>query len=127
MDNQHKWQGRDILDKDHVKDLDLAAAIHEFHNGKPRKVAEDLAYSDYIRAHHTKAAAHHLVGMKAANAAGAMGDAKKHYDWYIAHLKSLGHEAHEAVPQEVSKEAQRMSQEDPVYIFRGHKADGLVS
>src|SRR4051812_38087824 len=97
------WMGRPILNEEHGHDLERRAAINEFHRKQPRAEAEQAAHDDYVREHRQKAAAHHLQGMKAAQASGAHEDAKKHWMLYDTHLKALGLDSVGAVPPEIQK------------------------
>jgi hypothetical protein len=76
------WAGRPIVDAGHITDLETAAALHEFRDRMPRNEAEDRAHTAYRRDHHLTGAAHHLNGMRAAQAAGQMEEAKKHGAMY---------------------------------------------
>jgi len=65
-----QWLGQPIVDPAHVHDLETRAAIHEFGGSRlPRHAAEAQAYRDYIKDQRLVAAAHHLAGMKASQAA----------------------------------------------------------
>lgn len=123
--NPPHWLGRPILDDSHATDLETRAAINEFHARMPRAEAEQKAHDDYVREHRERAAAHHLAGMKAAQAVGNHEDARKHWVLYDMHLKALGKESIGSVPPEVEK---RMSDENerPVYKFKSHKGDAYV-
>ncbi len=114
------WAGRVVAHKDHGPDLDAAAAIHEFHDHLPRAEAEEKAYKDYVKSQHTEAAAHHLLGMKAAAAGGDMESARKHGLMYELHSKALGHEsvgpAHPSVQAHMEKNPGKVK-------FKPHRGD----
>lgn len=95
------WMNHPILDASHSHDLDQRAAIHEFQNGKTREDAERLAHEEYRMESHLKAAAHHLVGMKMAHAAGSNETAQQHYKMYESHMKRAGKDPNGPVPPEV--------------------------
>jgi hypothetical protein len=118
------WMGRPILDAAHAKDLDLSAAIHEFHHGLDRATAEHKAWSEYKHEHHARAAAHHLNGMKSARASGSHEDAQKHYSMYAEHVKALGYHEYDAVPATVSAYANE--HKEGAHTFAGHGADQLL-
>ena len=86
-----KWQGKDIAHPSHGAALDRDAAINEFGHKMPRQQAEAHAYDKYVQGQHAEAGAHHLTGMKAAQAAGDMAAAQKHNTMYQMHSKALGH------------------------------------
>lgn len=117
-----QWMGHPILSTDHVNDLETRAAIGEFHHHLPRAAAEQKAHEDYVKEHRERAAAHHLSGMRAAQAVGAPEDARKHYAMYDLHMKALGKDTIGAVPPEIER---RLSGdgEKPVYHFKAHKGD----
>jgi hypothetical protein len=120
-----EWMGRTVLDPVHVDDLEQRAAIHEFQDKMPRSQAEDLAHATYRREHHVQGAAHHLQGMRAAQAAGQMDEATKHGAMYALHLKELGHDPHAEPPTEVRQRAENPDR-DKLYRFRAHKADTFL-
>lgn len=119
------WQGRRVVSDAHKASLEHAAAIHEFEGGKPRKEAEAHAYDEYKREHHAQAAAHHLLGMRAAQATGDMDESGKHGMAYDLHLRSLGHDPLDEVPPEIKKLV-----DDPErkghYKFKTHRSDAML-
>jgi hypothetical protein len=126
--SEHKtpmWGGHPLLSDKHVHDLELAAAVNEFHHGHNRAKAEQMALDEYRREHHARAAAHHLQGMRASQASGNHDDAKRHFDMYGLHLKALGHESHEAVPPEVKRYSEG-DQAERAYRFKSHGADQFL-
>lgn len=114
-----------VLHEGHLHDLDTRAAINEFDRKMPRAEAEAKAHKDYMAEHHAVAAAHHLSGMKAAQAVGNMEEAKKHGAMYRLHIKALGHDPVGPVPAEVQN---HYPNEDSakVYKFKAHKADRFL-
>jgi hypothetical protein len=123
-----QWSGRDILDKDHAGDLDRESALHEFDGKLPRHEAEDKAYSSYTKTQHAKAAAHHLTGIKLAEASGDSREAGKHGLMYQLHLQALGHETVGPVPDEVQQHLKGGSADDgkSIYKFKVHPGDIYV-
>lgn len=121
MEHSPKWLNRyDIVDPEHVQDLETRAAIHEFGNKKPRDEAEQTAHKEYIKERRTEAAAHHLAGQKAAMAAGDRDSAEKHGILYSLHVKALDHNPIDAVPAEVANKAKDVGK---LYRFKPHKGD----
>lgn len=120
------WLNRlPVLHDNHLHDLDTRAAINEFDRKMPREEAEAKAHKDYMAEHHAMAAAHHLSGMKAAQAIGNMEEAKKHGVMYGLHAKALGHDPVGPVPPEVQQHY-RGDDSAKVYKFKAHKADRLL-
>lgn len=125
LDSAPKWLGKyPVVDADHLQDLETRAAIEEFGHKKPRHEAEAKAHDDYRRDQLSDAAAHHLVGLTAAHAAGASDDAKKHAAMYGVALNALGHEDVMNPPPEVTSKAKHTPAE--VYKFRAHKGDAFA-
>jgi hypothetical protein len=119
-----KWQGRQLVSRSHVSELERESALREFRDQMPREQAEEQAYQDYQRKHHAEAGAHHLRGLKAAQASGDTEEAKKHGIAYELHLKALGHEPGEGVPDEI-----RAHVEAPKAVhhkFKAHAGDALL-
>lgn len=125
MKSPAQWQGNTILAPEHHKELELAAAVNQYHHGMGRLEAEAKAFQDYRKDHHAQAAAFHLMGMKQAATVGSQEDGKRHYDMYALHMKQLGHEPHEAVPPEVQRYVQQPKK--AYYKFKGHGADTFVA
>ncbi len=122
-----QWSGRDIVDAQHAPDLDREAALHEFEGKMPRHEAEDRAYGDYKRRQHTEAAAHHLLGIKLAQAAGDQREARKHGLMYSFHVQHLGHDPIGPVPKEVEQHRHGSGGPPPkVYTFKPHLGDIFV-
>lgn len=121
---QHQWLGKYPLVKpQHAEELEQHAAVNEFGQKMPRAAAEAMAYGHYAKKQRVQAAAHHLAGMKAAQAAGDMESARKHGAMYALHSKALGHDvagpAHPAVQAELANAPGK-------YKFRAHAADALA-
>jgi hypothetical protein len=121
----HKWNGKTILSQDHIPDLEHDAAINEFEHGMPREDAEAEAYRTYRTKYHTEAAAHHLRGLRAAQASGDLDEAQKHGTVYALHLGELGHDPMDAVPASV-KALVDGEDRKPQYKYKTHKADQLL-
>lgn len=102
----HKWNGRKIVSQDHIPDLEHASALYEFEQGFPRADSEERAYSDYKSKFHREAAAHHLRGLRAAQASGDIDEARKHGVAYSLHLGELGHDPMDATPDDIKKIAE---------------------
>jgi hypothetical protein len=125
LDAAPKWLDKyPVVDADHLQGLEQDAAIHEFGHKMPRHEAEARAHSEYRTSQLSEAAAHHLVGLTAAHAAGATDDAKKHAAMYGVALKALGHDDVMNPPPEVASKAKHTPAE--VYKFRAHKGDAFA-
>jgi hypothetical protein len=119
-----RWLGRyEVASEDDHPDLDARAAVYEFRHGLPRDTAERQAHASYSKEKAYDAASHHLLGLRAAAAAGEDGAAEKHGNAYAAALQHTGHEPTGPVPKEV---LDRIRADRPkVYNFRSHPADSL--
>lgn len=118
-----QWLGRPILDAAHGNDLEQRAAIHEFGpNRLPRHAAEEQAHKEYVREQRLTAAAHHLNGMKAAQAVGDMESARQHGMMYELHTKACGLDPMAPPSHEVTS---KLRGETPpkVYRFKAHNGD----
>lgn len=73
-----------------IDDLDRMAAVYQFHKNLPPQQAEDLAYGDYLKIQHCKAAGYHLDGMSNARDNNDWDSSKKAYSMYALHAKALG-------------------------------------
>jgi hypothetical protein len=119
-----KWLGRyPMLDADHVNDLEMRAAAHQFGGKMERHKAEDAAHADYRKDQLHEAAAHHLVGMTAAHAAGDHDSAQKHGAMYQLALKALGHDSSIEPPEEVANKVKNTPSK--VYRFKPHVGDSF--
>ena len=112
-----------VISEDHHPDLDARAAVAEFRDKLPRELAERKAHEDYVKEHAYRAAAHHLLGTRAAVASGHDAAAKRHGEAYVAALEAAGHSAMDAPPQKVLDYIQDLKHQ--VYSFKGHPADAL--
>lgn len=121
---ENNWLGKyKILHPDDINDLDSRAAVHEFKSGMPREKAEAQAHKDYIRHAAIDAAAHHLLGIKAAHACGNDDAASRHGEAYAGAMSTAGLNAWEPPPVEVMD---RVKASKPnIYSFKAHKADQM--
>lgn len=119
------WQGRPIVHDSHREALETAAAIKEFEHGFSREDAESEAYAEYAKENHLQAAAHHLRGLRAAQANADMDEAQKHGVAYGIHMGALGYDPMDQVPEDVQA---LVTAEDrkPAYKFKAHAADRLL-
>jgi len=121
----HKWYNKPIISQDHIPDLERQAAINEFEHGLPRATAEAQAYRSYREKLHKEAAAYHLRGLRAAQAAGDLPEARKHGVAYSLHLSHLGLDPMDRVHPEI-KELAEGEEKKPQYKFKAHKGDILL-
>ncbi len=126
MDNAPKWNGHPIVDADHTHILETQSSINELMHKMPRHEAEKAAHDFYKKDQLAEAAAHHLIGMQTAHAAGSKEDAKKHGAMYVLCLKQLGHDAVGAPPHEVATKAKNLKATNPIYNFKAHKGDSFA-
>jgi len=117
--------GRPVLKPQHRDGLETRAALLEFGEGLSREEAEEQAHHEYMQENHRQAAAHHLQGMRAAQATGDLDASRMHGEAYDQHLEALGHDSLDAVPPEIQA---LLSAEDrkPHYRFKAHGADALL-
>jgi hypothetical protein len=116
------WLGKyDVLDEEHHGDLDARAAVHEFRNKLPMEEAQAKAHGDYLRDHALRAAAHHLVGTRAAHAAGNMETAHKHGAQYVAAMEAAGEDPRAQPPKEVLDHVKDAKMK--LVTFKSHPAD----
>lgn len=108
------------LPADH-DDLEARAAVHEFGKRMPRHAAEAQAHQDYLRDKAMDSAAHHLVGVKAAHAAGHSELAAQHHEAYTKAMKQAGHDPTQPPPQEVLTRASKVR----IHSYTPHDADEL--
>jgi len=121
----HNWNKRTILSQDDIPDLEHEAALYEFEQGLPREDSEALSYASYKAKHHRQGAAHHLRGMRAAQAAGDADEAQKHGVAYSLHMTELGHDPLDPVPDEIKKLAEGEGLKTH-YKFKAHGADHFL-
>jgi len=115
------WLGRPIIDPHHANYLERSAAVHEFMGGKSREDAEHLAHQKYRQQFHEQAAAHHLRGMKIAQAAGESDHSRKHRILYDLHMKALNLDPAEAVPAQIKAHLEQEPALPSFYKFKPHK------
>jgi len=121
MENYPNWNGHNIIDAEHVHDLEARSAIHEFQSKLPRQEAEALAHKEYLQDQAMHAAAHHLIGMKAAKESGHDEAAAKHGERYKSALTAAGLDTVGPVPPEV---IERMKGK-VLYNFKKHPSDDI--
>jgi len=122
---KHKWNDKPIHSQDAIPELEREAALKEFGDGHSREEAERLAYKAYKDKHHTDGAAFHLRGLKAAQSAGDVDEAKKHGSAYAMHLSALGLDSMDEVPDTVKKLAESDGK-PTVHKFKSHPADHFL-
>lgn len=116
------WQGRQVIDQQHVPQLEAEAAINEFSRGMSRQNAEHQAYQRYRRDRVLEAAAHHAQGLKTAMAAGQPDEAQRHGAMYVQNMRHLGLDPIGAIPEEVRSRMQAPDRQQ-LYRYKGHAAD----
>lgn len=114
------WQGRKIVKDDDGHDLEQRAGVYEFKHRMARGDAEHRAHHEYRQDKHREAAAYHLQGLKAAQAAGSQDEGHKHGLMYQLHMKALGLDPMGPVPNEIQSLAEK---QDKFYKFRPHRGD----
>jgi hypothetical protein len=114
-----------VLDADHIDDLETRAGVAEFKHKLPREQAEEKAHADYLVERARDAAAHHLVGVRAAHAAGDSDAAAEHGAAYAGAMKAAGHDAYGPPPPEVLDRVRAARPQ--VYKFKSHPADALFA
>lgn len=119
------WQGHPVRDEKHRNDLDMKAAIFQFHHGMDRTAAEHRVKHEDRVERHQQAAAHHLDGMRAAYAVGNHEDAQQHHAMYSLHVKALGQDPAGAVPKDVAH-WQGDKEKKHAYTFKGHGDDQFL-
>jgi hypothetical protein len=120
------WMGSyPILHEDHAPELDAAAAVHEFRGGMSRQDAEARAHEDYTKGKALEAAAHHLLGIRAAHAAGADEAATLHGQAYAAAMQHAGHDPLGTPPPEVLDRARELMPK--AHAFKAHGADAMFA
>jgi len=125
LDSAPLWLNKyPVVNADHLDDLETRAAIEEFGKKLPRHEAEAKAHSDYRHDQLVESAAHHLVGLTAAHAAGASDTARKHAAVYGVALKALGHDDVMNPPPEVASKAKHTPAD--IVKFKAHPADAFA-
>jgi hypothetical protein len=122
---KHKWRSNKILSQDDIPGLEHEAALLEFGQGLPRSEAESKAYKVYKDKFHKEGAAHHLRGLRAAQASGDVEEAHKHGVVYGLHMSELGHDPMDAVPPEIQKMTEGEDLKSQ-YRFKAHNADHFL-
>lgn len=115
-----EWNGRKIAKEEDRHDLENRAALYEFKHRMTRSDAEHRAHHEYRQDKHREAAAHHLQGLKASQAAGDQEEGHKHGLMYQLHMKALGLDPMSAVPKEIQSLAEK---QEKFYKFRAHRGD----
>jgi len=121
--NFPQWNKRKIAKDEDAHDLDSRAAIFEFKHRMTRDDAEHRAHHEYKQDKHREAAAYHLQGLKASEAAGSREEGHKHGLLYQLHMKALGLNPMDAVPHEIQSLADK---QEKFYKFKPHRADGFL-
>ena len=117
-----RWMGKPVTHADDAKELSHRAALHEFGSKMSRTDAEARAHREYAVDKRLDAAAHHLMGMKAAHSVGDMESARKHGVMYDHHMQALGMGADGTVPPEVLSRAEKLDKKK-IYQFKAHPGD----
>ena len=117
------WNGKPIVKDEDKHDLEARSAILEFKNRQTREDAEHSAHHSYKQDRHREAAAYHLQGLKAAQAAGSHEEGRKHGAMYALHLEKLGLDSSGAVPEDIKSLADK---QDHFIKFRAHRADAFL-
>ena len=120
-----RWMNKRILHPNDADQLDTDSAVNEFEHGLPREEAEARAYSDYTKHHHSAAAASHLRGLRSAEAAGDLDEARKHHIAYSLHMSKLGYDPLEQVPDEI-KNLTEADDKKTHYKFKAAPGDALL-
>jgi hypothetical protein len=120
------WYKNPILKDSDYDALETAAALKEFGEGTPRSQAEKEAYKEYKRNQHLQASAHHLRGMRMAQAGGDLDEAAMHGEAYSHHMDALGLDPIDQVPDEV-KALLEAEDKPRQYRFKAHGADAFLT
>jgi hypothetical protein len=120
--NEPLWKGRRVAGPADADDLEIAAAMKQFKDHLPEPDAEDAAYGDYIKTRAMDSAAHHLLGVRAAHAAGWDDVARQHAAAYSAAAEKAGFDPSATPPQEI---LDRLATVPPHAAFKPHRADAL--
>jgi hypothetical protein len=120
-----KWLNKfDISSPEDVHDLERSSAVNQFHRGMDRPTAEQMAYDNYKRIQHCKAAAYHLDGVTKSSATGDNESKNKHHIMFNLHLAALGISPFQAVPPEI--QAFRGQNTEQLTKFKSHQSDLFV-
>lgn len=120
---QTLWNGHPILDESHAAELETLAGVNEFRHKMPKEEAEHAAHRSYMTDRALDMSAHHLIGARAADAAGDEASARQHVEMYATAMKAAGHDPRQTPPKEV---LDRIAAARPkVYKFKPHEADSL--
>ena len=119
------WYTHPILKDSDYDALETAAALKEFGGGTPRSQAENEAYKEYKRNQHLAASAHHLRGMRMAQAGGDLDEAIMHGQAYGHHMDAAGLDPMDQVPDEV-KGLLEAEDKPKQYRFKAHQADAFL-
>ena len=117
------WNGRKVAKESHIPDLEAKAAQLEFKNRMSKEDAEQRTHHTYKQEQHRLSAAHHLAGLKAAQAAGSHEEGHKHGILYAEHLKQLGLDPMGPVPDEIKSLVEK---QDKFYRFKSHQGDNFL-
>lgn len=123
MDNAPSWNGRKIAKDEDKHDLESRAAVYEFKHRMARPDAEHRAHHEYKQDKHREAAAYHMQGLKAAQAAGSHEEGHKHGMMYQLHMKELGLDPMGPVPHEIQGLADK---QENFYRFKAHRGDAFL-
>lgn len=124
MEAPKKWLDTyDVLDENDHPSLEAQAAIHHFQSNLPMNIAEQRAHQDYLNDHARDAAAHHYLGIKAAQAAKNSQAAESHGLAFIQAMQHLGLNPYEPLPDEIKDRLQHQKS----YSFKAHKADNFFA
>ncbi len=106
--------------------LAASAGVHEFRYGKPREAAEAAAHADYAKALGVRAAAHHLLGVRAAHATGHLTAAAAHGEAYARAAHVVGFDPSKPPPPEVLDAVAAMTPKEHPVKFKAHPGDAMV-
>ena len=119
---QPKWRDTyDTLAPEDHDALEANAAVHEFRGGHSKEEAEAKAHQDYLKNHAIDSAAHHLLGMRAAQAVGHTSAAKRHGEAFSLAMGHLGYNPLETPPKDILDRTKDI--EKSPYTFKAHQAD----
>ena len=110
-----------VLDDADHNSLEADAAINEFKLGMPKDQAEASDHKDYLKQHALKVAAHHLQGIRVANASNAEEAAKMHGKAFEAAMKHAGLSTDKVLPEVQAL----VDSSKPLYNYKSHPADAF--